>query len=310
MSAQANLAGLYPPSEEQLWNKNIRWIPIPVLTRSKNEDNMLSFSRSCSKYSQLYAQNLKNYELKPEEVKNKEFYDFIYKMTKLKPEGLRKIWTVADVLFCEKTHNYTLPNWVNDTVFERLQKIRAHSFTLMFETEELAKFKGGPLLKEMISNMNAKKLGTINTKLFMYSGHDTTLAALMHSLKVFNNISPPYTACLIMELHQKTDGEYFIRLLYKNSTTNLNNYMKEPHLLTIPGCTTNCPYTKFLELTQNSVPVDWVQECQLNESKPRSDKMNSETQDPSKFLSVDSGHCMRQTAQPVAAPAPTCSCRC
>lgn len=32
---------------------------------------MLSFSRSCSKYSQLYAQNLKNYELKPEEVKNK-----------------------------------------------------------------------------------------------------------------------------------------------------------------------------------------------------------------------------------------------
>lgn len=190
------------------------------------------------------------------------------------------------------------------------KKIRAHSFTLMFETEELAKFKGGPLLKEMISNMNAKKLGTINTKLFMYSGHDTTLAALMHSLKVFNNISPPYTACLIMELHQKTDGEYFIRLLYKNSTTNLNNYMKEPHLLTIPGCTTNCPYTKFLELTQNSVPVDWVQECQLNESKPRSDKMNSETQDPSKFLSVDSGHCMRQTAQPVAAPAPTCSCRC
>lgn len=73
--------------------------------------------------------------------------------------------------------------------------------------------------------------------IFYLFQHDTTLAALMHSLKVFNNISPPYTACLIMELHQKTDGEYFIRLLYKNSTTNLNNYMKEPHLLTIPGKT-------------------------------------------------------------------------
>ena len=32
---------------------------------------MLSFSRSCPKYSQLYAQNLKNHELKPEEAKNK-----------------------------------------------------------------------------------------------------------------------------------------------------------------------------------------------------------------------------------------------
>lgn len=306
MSAQANLAGLYPTPEE-LWNKNIRCIPIPVLTRSKTEDNMLSFSRICPKYSKLYTQNLRNHEQKPEEIKNKEFYDFIYKMTKLKPEGLRKIWTVADVLFCEKAHNYTLPNWVNETIFERLQKIRAYSFVLMFGTEEMAKLKGGPLLKQMIENMELKKSGTLSTRFFMYSGHDTTLAALMHSLNIFNHISPPYTACLIMELHRKIDGEYFVRLLYKNSTTDLYNYMEDPYLLTIPGCTTNCPYTKFLELTHNSIPLDWAKDCHLTEGEPKTDKISSNML-ISEYLNVDNGHCTRQVTEPI--PAPTCSCNC
>lgn len=30
MSAQANLAGLFPPTGDQVWNPDIRWQPIPV----------------------------------------------------------------------------------------------------------------------------------------------------------------------------------------------------------------------------------------------------------------------------------------
>ncbi len=37
-SGYCMLAGMYPPSGDQIWNPNLLWQPIPVYTRSLNED--------------------------------------------------------------------------------------------------------------------------------------------------------------------------------------------------------------------------------------------------------------------------------
>lgn len=40
MSAQASLAGLYPPTQGQIWNPRILWQPIPVHTVPLSHDNV------------------------------------------------------------------------------------------------------------------------------------------------------------------------------------------------------------------------------------------------------------------------------
>uniref|UniRef100_A0A663MFX6 acid phosphatase n=1 Tax=Athene cunicularia TaxID=194338 RepID=A0A663MFX6_ATHCN len=40
MSAQASLAGLYPPAQGQIWNPRILWQPIPVHTVPLSHDNV------------------------------------------------------------------------------------------------------------------------------------------------------------------------------------------------------------------------------------------------------------------------------
>ena len=47
MSAYSNLAGLYPPNENQTFNESILWQPIPVHTRPMNEDNVSSAWVEC-----------------------------------------------------------------------------------------------------------------------------------------------------------------------------------------------------------------------------------------------------------------------
>lgn len=40
MSAEANLAGLYPPEGHQMFNPNISWQPIPVHTVPESEERV------------------------------------------------------------------------------------------------------------------------------------------------------------------------------------------------------------------------------------------------------------------------------
>lgn len=50
MSAQVNLAGLYPTSDAEIWNENIRWHPIPVHTIPFKYDYALYGPDDCPKY--------------------------------------------------------------------------------------------------------------------------------------------------------------------------------------------------------------------------------------------------------------------
>ena len=105
MSAYCNLAGLYPPSGQQVWNRNITWQPIPVHTVPKDMDDvshvdswfeftsrifytsnklmqkfglmkyfnfqLLYTDAKCPKYDEVYQKVLHSEEIRKEEQDNK-----------------------------------------------------------------------------------------------------------------------------------------------------------------------------------------------------------------------------------------------
>lgn len=62
MSAEANLAGLFPPGDKQMWNDKLLWQPIPIHTIPEHSDYILAAKKPCARYE--YA--MKKYEESPE----------------------------------------------------------------------------------------------------------------------------------------------------------------------------------------------------------------------------------------------------
>ncbi|GAB1605782.1 lysosomal acid phosphatase-like isoform X1 [Argonauta hians] len=263
-SAQALVDGLY--LDHQTTERHTSDTPRLLTIHSRPQDDyMLSFARKCPLYTHLYTQRL-NTVGKQILMDNQKFINFISNKTGVDTD-LKKMWMVADIFSCWKAHNLSLPPWVNESVMKTLQKLHDNKFNLMFGSPKMARLKGGPLLKQIISNMDNLiiKNQRSKTKLYFYSGHDATVSALLNALKVSNEMSPPYAASVIVELHHNLTSGYYVQVWYKNTTVDLTNYMQPPYQLTIPGCSKDCPYEEFVKLTKPSLPEDWDMECKTSQ---------------------------------------------
>lgn len=102
MSAQANLAGLFPPMGGQVWNKDFDWQPIPVHSLSEHDDMYLDGSAYCPRFNQLYKRYAKEM-LK----KYKTLHQNMEELTGLSIQDVFYLNLYQDDFFVETIHNYT-----------------------------------------------------------------------------------------------------------------------------------------------------------------------------------------------------------
>jgi len=60
--------------------------------------------------------------------------------------------------------------------------------------------------------------------------HDSTVASFMRALGIFNNIEPPYTSTVLVELFNSS-GQFFVEVWFRNDS----DLSAEPFRMTIPG---------------------------------------------------------------------------
>lgn len=260
MSAEANLAGLFPPNEVQRFNANISWQPIPVHTVPITEDRLLKFPLGpCPHYEQLQNETRQTPEYKNMSIQNAQFLDMVANETGVTNLTLETIWNVYDTLFCEQTHGLLLPPWASPQTVHRLSQLKDFSFLFLFgihEQVQKARLQGGVLLAQILKNLTLMATSQF-PKLLVYSAHDTTLVALQMALNVYNGRQAPYASCHMFELYQEDDGNFSVEMYFRNDSK------KAPWPLILPGCPHRCPLQDFLRLTEPVIPKDWQKECQL-----------------------------------------------
>ncbi|XP_010220600.1 PREDICTED: lysosomal acid phosphatase, partial [Tinamus guttatus] len=248
MSAEANLAGLYPPDAQEQFNPNISWQPIPVHTVPEAGERLLKFPLTpCPRYEQLQNETRDSAEYTNKTRDNLQFLQMVANETGIRDVSLESVWSVYDTLFCEQAHKMKLPLWVTEDVMARLKQLKDFSFEFLFGIHhriEKARLQGGVLVGHIRKNLTkaANNSAHQHLKLLAYSAHDTTLVALQMALDVYNGFQAPYASCHIFELYQEDDGNFSVEMFFRNESG------KEPFPLTLPGCQQTCPLHHDTEL--------------------------------------------------------------
>ncbi|XP_029445191.1 prostatic acid phosphatase isoform X2 [Rhinatrema bivittatum] len=261
MSAQANLAGMFPPADKEIWNPSIPWQPIPIHTMPLSQEQLLTQPfRNCPRFDELLKATSLSKEfqtlLKPYQV----FIQSISQATGYTVPVLMsgKLWLVYDTLLCEDIHNFTLPKWATPDVRVKLRQLSELLLLALFglyKQTEKSQLQGGVLMKTILKNITEATTPSSLRKMIIYSAHDTTIGALQMALGVSNGKLPPYAACHFFELHQENNGQYSIEMFYRNDSR------KDPYPLSLSGCASPCPLQKFTELVTPIIVQDWEKEC-------------------------------------------------
>ncbi|XP_043281276.1 lysosomal acid phosphatase-like [Venturia canescens] len=261
MSAEANLAGLYPPHGKQIWDSDIKWMPIPVHTVPLTQDHLLAGKKYCPRYDHEMNKVLQSPEMKRIQKENSQLFDYISKKSGRKIDGLQNLEYLYNTLWIESRYNKTLPPWTQSVYPEKMEPLARFSFRLQAYNKILQRLKSGPLLGEIIEHMKEKSKNAMvpDRKVWMYSAHDDTIANFLMTLNIFDTHCPPYAAAVLLELREDPKGKHVVTVFYKNTTD-------EPKLLTIPGCLAACPLQDFIKLTKSVVPENWEKECLMDAS--------------------------------------------
>ncbi|XP_033101965.1 lysosomal acid phosphatase-like [Anneissia japonica] len=269
MSAQSNLAGLYPPNDAQVWNEEIPWQPIGIFTYPGDQDRVLTFHAPCLKRDRLMEE--KSHPLYNKFIENnKEKIDYIIAHAGV-DRNIKSLGQVADALYFENEDGRNLPPWTltdvvgwDGTYYKWLMMLKDFQYSAIYQntSTELKKLLGGSLLGAMASHFRDVGMNVPSPKLYMYSAHDSSVSSLLSSLNSFNDRLPLPASCILVELyHNVAENSFTVDVLYRNETNRLVELQIGPNG---NKCDKHCPLEEFLKYVDSVTPHDFEKECKMH----------------------------------------------
>lgn len=258
MSAASNLAGLYPPKGDQIWNKNIKWQPIPIY---ESPVSYLGADIYCHKYAQQTKDALENnQQLQKILNDNPNLLVYISNHTGDNYTDANNLSSLYDTLFVENRFNLTLPNWTKQVYPEPLKTFRQGFFQSYVTTKKQIQIAAGSFLNLVISHFEKVAANGTNNdvkKFLMYSAHDFNIVVILAAFGAYDGKLLPYFAStLVFELRQNsTDSS--VHVYYKDK--------EDPVTVRVKDCQENCSLDDFKsKLSDVVISADsFIEYCNL-----------------------------------------------
>nr|XP_023017902.1 lysosomal acid phosphatase-like isoform X2 [Leptinotarsa decemlineata] len=258
MSAAANLAGFYPPKNDQIWNQNLLWRPIPIHTSPRIKDDIITRKRNCPKYDKHYEKVKESDFFKAINKNYSDFYNLVSEYTGWKVKNIGEIRTLRSVLYCYKNYNVSfIPEWAPTLDQSVLDYLSGLAYQRNSYTKKLKRLGIGPFFDYLFSHFDNVTTNVSSTRFLMMSGHDTSLTSILNAMGVFDLQPINFAEVVIWELKRKVDTKsFYINLYQRKSEDDLVQ-------LRIEGCEFDCGYEDFKRIMKPiSINIhDWEKEC-------------------------------------------------
>lgn len=212
----------------------------------------------CPRYYEGLEEVFKTPELEHILNENAELFQELTELSGMRISTPDDVQSLYSTLRAESEYGLKLPEWTEKYYPDRLIALTELSYIYNVYTDELKKFKAGPFLKKLITEWQQKRdnqLKPKDRKIFLYTGHDSTVVNILSAIGVWEQQLPVYGIMGIFELLQDVQtGEWGVQVYLRK-----NNKPAVP--LSLPGCEHFCPLDKFIEITKKFIPVNMAEEC-------------------------------------------------
>nr|CAH8846981.1 unnamed protein product [Trichobilharzia regenti] len=212
MSANNFIRGLY-----QLEKESTNHLP-PVFSRLVNEDHLLKMSSKCPKFKRLFNNLMNSSAVFQKAYSLQDFFSYLERMTgytfpkdRSSPENFYPAWRLCDPITIWVEQGLpSIPKWVTNDVYQKCASLLDFKHYIRFSEPHLTRLRGGPLAGHLVDLFRERINRELKTKhqnnhpdenhhsseglhrrFVAYFAHDSTLAALMSHLGVYNGLEVP-----------------------------------------------------------------------------------------------------------------------
>lgn len=106
-SAELVLAGLFPPQNQQVWNKHLLWQPVPVHIIPRKDDHLIKHRPACHRYNKKLNEYIKSSKIKKITKEQQSLFRYLEKNSGKSIRSIEDVTNLYDTLSVEHYLNKT-----------------------------------------------------------------------------------------------------------------------------------------------------------------------------------------------------------